>query len=202
MTDRICAASGCMKTIHARGLCGPHYNRWKRSRDVQAEPLLNLSGDIEERFWARVDKTDSGCWLWVSSSRAGNYGDFHFAGVRYRAHVWAYERFVGPVPKGLQLDHLCHTNDSSCAGGVECLHRRCVNPAHLEPVTARENILRGNSIHAANAAKTHCVKGHPFDAANTHVKSRGNRVCRTCQRASMARYRARKKASTDMGDPS
>ncbi|MEV6102652.1 HNH endonuclease signature motif containing protein [Nocardia sp. NPDC051981] len=199
MSDRIpCAADNCEAKVHARGLCGPHYNRWKRSRDPHAEPLLNLSGNIDERFMSRVDKTKSGCWLWTSTHSANGYGQFHFNGARYPAHVWAYERLVGPVPDGLQLDHLCHTSDSSCTGGVICLHRRCVNPSHLEPVTARENTLRGNSLQAANAAKTHCSKGHPFDAENTHYTARGRRVCRACQRAFTASYRARKKIG--MGD--
>jgi hypothetical protein len=193
-----CVVDACEKKVHARTMCKQHYNRWKRTRNSQSEPLLNLSADIEERFLARVAKSEDGCWLWTSSRRAGGYGYFHFQGVRYRAHVWSYERYVGPIPNGLQLDHLCHTNDPSCAGGHDCLHRRCVNPAHLEPVTAQENTLRGKSLQAANAAKTHCSQGHPFDAENTHYKPRGNRACRACQRAATARYRAR---MAGMGDP-
>lgn len=57
-------------------------------------------------------------------------------------HIWAYKNFVGPVPEGHELDHVCHTKDPSCAGGIDCPHRRCVNPAHLEPVTHAENMLR------------------------------------------------------------
>lgn len=198
MTDRTCA--DCDRPVHARGRCNVHYNRWRRLRDPQAEPLLNLSGDIEERFWARVNKTDGGCWLWASSTTEGGYGTFAFAGKRFAAHVWAYERSVGPVPDGLQLDHVCHTRDDSCAGGPGCPHRRCVNPDHLEPVTARENTLRGNSLQAANAVKTYCANGHPFDEANTRVNARGGRMCRACQRVYSARNRAKKRSAINTGE--
>ncbi|KAB2977369.1 HNH endonuclease [Streptomyces sp. SS1-1] len=90
-------------------------------------------------------------------------------GGRYQmAHRVAYQEIVGPIPEGLQLDHLCRV-------------RHCVNPAHLEPVTSRENTLRGENLVAINAAKTHCKRGHLFDAANTY-RWRNSRICRECRR--------------------
>jgi hypothetical protein len=93
-------------------------------------------------------------------------------------HRVAYELLVGPIPEGLELDHLCRNT-------------RCVNPEHLEPVTGRENLMRAVSSWAAkNAAKTHCPQGHPYDEENTKVKRDGGRACRACGREFMRRKRA------------
>lgn len=136
-----------------------------------------------ELFWAKVDKTStSTCWNWTAALKPGGYG--HFSTGPYRAqkahlaHRFAYELLVGPVPEGLVLDHLCR-------------NRACVNPAHLEPVTQRENLLRGRTFQASNAAKTHCPQGHPYDDVNTYLY-RGRRGCRACRRESDRRlYAAR-----------
>ena len=110
-----------------------------------------------------------------------------------RAHRVSYEHFVGAIPAGHQLDHLCHTEDASCAGGRSCLHRRCVNPHHLEPVTAAENVRRGRSASALNRLKTHCPQGHAYDERNTiRDKSNNKRSCRTC--ANGRRREARQRA--------
>jgi len=89
-----------------------------------------------ERFWSKVEKTVS-CWLWTASTRRG-YGQFVINNKPTPAHRFAYEQLVGDIPRGLQLDHLCRV-------------RNCVNPEHLEPVTSRENILRGEGICAVAA---------------------------------------------------
>jgi hypothetical protein len=90
------------------------------------------------------------------------------------AHRWAYEAFVGPIPEGLEIDHLCR-------------NRACVNPAHLDPVTHQENMSRGKA-----ARMTHCHKGHPFDEANTRMEAYGSRRCKECNNAASRRYRERK----------
>jgi hypothetical protein len=97
------------------------------------------------------------------------------------AHRFAYELFVDEIPDGLTLDHLCR-------------NPRCVNPGHLEPVTQRENTLRGISPVAVNAAKTHCKHGHLLDEANTYMTNAGSRQCRTCNRLRMRRRYWAKKA--------
>ncbi len=131
-----------------------------------------MSKPIAERFWAKVDKTD-GCWLWTAAKTRDGYGRLADTGGRWvLAHRFAYELHIGPIPNSLTLDHLCRV-------------RHCVNPTHLEPVTNRVNALRGVGIPARNARKTHCLRGHPFDAENTRWW-RGGRRCRTCGRA----YRA------------
>ncbi|WP_399559394.1 HNH endonuclease signature motif containing protein [Streptomyces chartreusis] len=127
-----------------------------------------------ERFWAKVKKTET-CWLWTGAKTVAGYGQFTTAGRTDGAHRWAYEHLVGPIPAGLHIDHLCRTP-------------ACVNPAHLEPVTPRENNLRGDTFTAKNVAKTHCPKGHAYDEGNTYVtpayrhNPSGARQCRACDR--------------------
>ena len=141
--------------------------------------------DHLRRFWEKVHKADDGCWLWMAARFDNGYGMFQVDGKARRAHRVAYEALVGEIPEGLHLDHLCHT-------------RECVNPAHLEPVTCQENLLRGETVNARNAAKTECVNGHPFTPENTYLRPAGarspRRMCRECHRQSAARHRARSKA--------
>ena len=118
-----------------------------------------------DRFWSKVNKTDS-CWLWTSTLSSKNYGQFKLDGKMQYAHRVAYKMLVGPIPKGLTIDHLCRV-------------RNCVNPKHLEPVTQRENTLRGNSPTAINAQKTHCINGHELSENNLYKSSPGRR-CITC----------------------
>jgi hypothetical protein len=129
-----------------------------------------------ERLWSKVDKRGpDDCWDWTSPARLANgYGIIwdRTAQRAIVAHRFAYQLFVGAIPEGMELDHLCR-------------NRLCVNPAHLEPVTRRENQLRGYSVSGTNARKTHCDHGHPFDDANTY-DWRGHRYCRTCRSARLA----------------
>lgn len=123
----------------------------------------------EVRF-RRMVSDHGDCWLWLGTKNAG-YGQFWDGAKTVRAHRWSYEFHIGPVPTGLVLDHLCR-NPS------------CVNPHHLEPVTVRENTMRGEAPTAENAAKTHCKRGHPFDQENTYVVpgTPGWRHCQICVR--------------------
>ena len=144
----------------------------------------------EERFWAKVNKRPDGeCWLWVAELDVGGYGRFWVGrenGRNCMAHRFAYELLVGPIPNGLQLDHLCR-------------NRACVNPSHLEPVTARENVRRGVNQVARNMVKDRCLRGHEFTAENTYTLVRpdgsGWRCCRACNREKNRDYRARKAAA-------
>jgi hypothetical protein len=96
-------------------------------------------------------------------------------------HRVAYEALVGPIPQGLCIDHLCR-------------NRACVNPDHLEPVTNRVNILRGETIMAANAAKTHCVRGHEYTPENTLINAKtGTRRCAACNREDQEEYNRRRR---------
>jgi hypothetical protein len=102
------------------------------------------------------------------------------------AHRFAYSVLVGPIPDGLQIDHLCR-------------NEMCVNPEHLEPVTQRINMLRGTGPQAVNAQKTHCPKGHPLSGNNVYahtVRATGTpgRRCRTCNTEAAREYRKRRAA--------
>ena len=140
--------------------------------------------DLEERFWEKVlIEGDEECWLWQASLDAYGYGQFGCRKTEkhkytmVKAHRLSYELLVGPIPDGLEIDHLCRV-------------RSCVNPSHLEPVIHRTNMLRGHGIPGTNARKTHCVHGHEFTPENTSIKSDGARGCRTCS-SIRSRERAR-----------
>jgi hypothetical protein len=114
------------------------------------------------------------CWLYAGYKNELGYG-LIFSNRKYQlAHRVSYETLVAPIPEGLVIDHLCRV-------------RHCINPAHLEPVTARVNTLRGEGV-VVNKRKTHCPKGHPYDDRNTSYNSKGWRICRQCEAARLARY--------------
>lgn len=151
-----------------------------------------MAKTLLERFEEKyTPEPNSGCWLWeaaISPSLTGihPYGILQDAnGIMRMAHRIGYELHRGPIPDGMFLDHLCRTT-------------LCVNPFHLEPVTAKENTRRGRTAEAARhtqLSKTHCPQGHPFSGENLYLKPNGRRECRQCVRDSGARYRARKKAA-------
>ena len=121
-----------------------------------------------DRFWAKVERGPiAECWTWKAGTFKTGYGSF-FPGCRAAgsvlAHRWAYEHFRGPIPSGLELDHLCR-------------NRRCVNPAHLETVTRMEN-MRRSPLMPMN--RTHCPRGHPYNSENTRIGQNRNYVYRRC----------------------
>jgi len=133
-------------------------------------------------FWPKVDKTDGGCWEWLASKNIYGYGLYRNRGKQFMAHRWAYEQTIGPIPEGLDLDHLCR-------------NRACVNPAHLEAVDRRTNLLRGETLTARNAAVTHCPRGHEYSGDNVRhrLTKRGTpvRFCRACSREKAREQKAR-----------
>jgi hypothetical protein len=126
---------------------------------------------LEQRFMEKIDYADD-CWLWTAKCNNRGYGMFGMGGKMRPAHRVAYELWIGLIPEGLDIDHLCAV-------------RHCVNPSHLEAVTHRENLLRGSGFAAVNAAKTHCPHGHEYTPENTYHNPNvnGGRICRTCKRA-------------------
>lgn len=144
---------------------------------------------VAERFAEKVSPGQNGCIEWRAGTNGVGYGVFHpFTTTTNRkvyAHRWAYEQRFGPIPDGLHLDHLCR-------------NPICVNPDHLEPVTPRENLLRGVGSSAKNARKTECLRGHSLSGDNLIVRASGYRNCRECirmrDRARTARRSADRRA--------
>lgn len=127
-----------------------------------------------DRIMARVVVTDAGCWQWTGPTTHNGYARVSVDGRNAMVHRVTYEHHVGPIPDGLDLDHLCR-------------NRTCCNPDHLEPVTRRENLLRGDTVNARHATATHCKHGHAFTIENTMIVTRPDgsirqRRCRACRR--------------------
>src|SRR6185312_12891331 len=120
-----------------------------------------------------------GCWRWTGAINSCGYGNIWDGERNQQAHRVSYEMAIGPIPKGLTIDHLCR-------------NRACVNPAHLEPVTCRTNILRSPVALAARwIGRTHCAKGHELSGDNVIQRSDGGRRCRACRNERSKVYCAR-----------
>lgn len=134
-----------------------------------------LIRDVKKHILNKISKTDKGCWEYPYCIQSNGYARLK---GKY-AHRLSYEAFVSKIPKGLTIDHLCK-------------NKICVNPDHMEPVTASENVKRSNAASAVNARKTHCMRGHPFEGHNLFM-SQGKRQCRICDnKRQLARYYKRK----------
>ncbi len=145
-------------------------------RSLAVVPPSGLAAQTPEvRFWRKVDRSAGprGCWLWTGGTSQKGYGRFALGRKMISAHRYAYEIAVGPIPDGLEIDHVK-------ARG--CQHRHCVNPAHMEAVTGKVNTLRGESPSARHARQVTCALGHEFTAENTYRRPDGRRVCRACRR--------------------
>jgi HNH endonuclease len=136
--------------------------------------------DWQDRVLNRI-VMDDGCWEWAGAHNRDGYGTAYTTPTGARplgAHRVVYELLIGPIPEGLTIDHLCR-------------NRGCVNPAHMEPVPKRTNLLRGVGVGARNAQKTHCSNGHPFTPENTRIRpGNGQRICLQCHRERMRKYRS------------
>jgi hypothetical protein len=149
------------------GTDSPQDGRGYRLDDLPAHIRAHITIDPE-----------SGCWVSDRNIDQDGYSRYQGEGV----HRIAWRELVGPIPDGLVLDHVK-------ARG--CAWNACIWPAHLEPVTNRENILRGRSFAAVNAAKTRCDHGHRYTEANTYWRPDGHRDCRACIRRRVAEYKTR-----------
>lgn len=155
--------------------------------------MPRLPRPLADRFWEKVEKTD-GCWFWRGTKSWGaSRQDYGVIGLGRKgegqdyAHRVAYALAKGPIPDGYYIDHLCRNT-------------LCVRPDHLEAVTPRENVLRGDTIAARHAARTHCPQGHPYEPPHLWVDKHGYRHCRTCttKRSAERRRRLREQAREEL----
>lgn len=140
------------------------------AKRAAAYPKSRRLIDPKQKILSKVIITESGCWQWLGSvfkKSSGSYGQIRIGrrgeNKMLRAHRFSYEVFVGKIPEGLCLDHLCRNT-------------LCVNPKHLEPVTHTENMKRGFS-----ANKTHCKNGHERTISNIYINPKGAKECITCR---------------------
>jgi hypothetical protein len=176
---KVCTIEGCDYRRYSQGWCATHWQRWKRNGD----PLrLQHRATPRERFEARIDRDEStGCWVWKGTLNRTGYGLLSVDAKYVLVHRWGYEQFVKPIPDGMTLDHLCR-------------NRACVNPAHLDVVTNRTNVLRGMSPSAVIHRQGVCKHGHEMTSDNVYVppKNPRHRQCRTCRKRISREAYARK----------
>ena len=135
-------------------------------------------GDLKTRLEAKsIPEPNSGCWIWIGALRKGDYGQIVIDGKKKLAHRISYEIHKGPIPEGMELDHICRMH-------------QCINPDHLEAVSHRVNVLRGAAPSAVHAAKTHCSKGHEFSASIT-INGKVRRHCKICKRITQRAWESR-----------
>lgn len=142
---------------------------------------------LQERFETKyIPEPNSGCWLWTGGATSAGYGIIYTGNSgelpkSTTAHRIAYLLFKGPIPDGLEIDHLCRV-------------RSCVNPDHLEAVSHRVNLFRGKSISSIHSRLTHCPKGHPYSDDNLYVHNKtGWRQCRICRSHHSRNRKSRRK---------
>lgn len=176
----VCSTDGCDKPRRTRGMCNACYEYWRKHGTVERAPV-RLPIPPAERVWTHVDKNGpipahrsqlGPCWLWTAWKNSKGYGLFRWDGAgKVPAHRAVWLVSVGPIPDGLQLDHLCRV-------------KACVNPAHLESVTNAENMRR------AKVLRTHCRSGrHPWTAENQLARKDGSVICRPCSNERVAAWK-------------
>lgn len=163
---KTCTIEGCTSPAPCKGMCQKHYKRMRRYGSTDDRRLTPI-----DRLMARVVETAgpmaTPCWITTyTPNRAGYVPLRTEGGKRKLCHTVTYEHFVGPIPDGLELDHLCRV-------------RGCCNPAHLEAVTRRVNFLRSHHNSAITYRTDLCRNGHFM--ADAYVKSDNRRECRICR---------------------
>lgn len=187
--QRTCDIEGCTNAHKARGWCDPHYRRWKRHGDPLTSRPPRRRHPSPRMRWDKVAFLHpAGCWLWRGRPDRHGYGRIGWriedGKKETGAHRVAYMRLIGEIPDGLTLDHLCR-------------NKLCVNPLHMEPVTARENVRRGYpGRRPRRGLGTVCKYGHMLTAENLYVTPAGYATCRECNRQRCRAYKERRRTPT------
>ncbi|MFE0541092.1 HNH endonuclease signature motif containing protein [Streptomyces sp. NPDC058891] len=136
---------------------------------TNARGSMEMPDDKAAEFYGHISGTEGGCWEWTGPATPAGYGCLNIVDRYWYTHRLSYELHVAGIPDGKHIDHLCR-------------NRICCNPAHLEPETPRENVLRSPiTVAGINAAKTHCPAGHEYAGANLMLRNNGKgRRCRAC----------------------
>lgn len=150
----------------------PKPKRPKLRNDAPIEDILAFL-IIEE-----PSTLSTGCWRWPRGKTKGGYGETNFQKKKALVHRIVYQHFVGPIPVGMEIDHLCR-------------NRWCANFEHLEAVPPKVNNERGESACAQNSRKTHCVRGHPYSGDNLRIGRNGGRWCRACAKIHKEKEKAK-----------
>lgn len=177
-----CQVEFCPLDAESRGWCQKHYTRWRRHGDtsiVKRREIRRIEGVSDrDRLLSKMETVD-GHWEWQGHLTNG-YGRVWLSTGSHLAHRAVYEMFVGPIPDGLTLDHLCY-------------NPRCVNPDHMETVTLAENVARAAKRRHQIASTCRAGK-HPYPENRILERSTGKTRCQGCQREARARYKASRKA--------
>lgn len=172
---RFCSIDGCRRKHKARGWCAQHYWRWQHYGSPKEDISFERQVTAKERFWQHVDTgSPNACWIWTGARNRDGYGHFYVSGKLVAVHRFSFELHKGPIPEGMEIDHLCRTHP-------------CVNPLHLDAVSHQTNNRRG--VHP-NSFKNACSQGHSYDLLNTmYVRGKSGTVQRRCRQCSRLWHR-------------
>lgn len=194
---RLCTIEGCNNKHRSKGLCNKHYCRNRNHGSPDIVKYEYIRGTLDERFWARVEKTDN-CWLWTGRISPKGYGQFDLEDRSITAHRMSWIMANGEIPEELEVNHLCHTRE--CMLGDNCPHRACIRIEHLEIISHAENVRKGNAGYYERKIfrpkKTYCINGHEYTLENT-AQYKNSRVCRICACEKSRLYKQRQKAKRE-----
>ncbi len=162
--------------------------------------MITYTEKDKERVLSYIEDNAEGCRPWTGYIAPNGYGMIAIGGKSHTAHRVVYQMFVGEIPEGMQIHHLCHWEDQSCDKKGDCPHRACCNIEHLRAVSPLENLMEGHTIVQFNATKTHCIRGHELTPDNVRLSpSHGWRYCKICDKIRADEHIDRRQALIEEG---